>query len=67
MAQSDAAAERSAHVVRQGPAEARCFVCGGAFKGGASVAARILPPLVQVCSAACAADPRFTRPAQAGA
>ena len=39
--------------------EARCYVCDGPFKAGASHSARVLPPLVQVCSAACAEDPRF--------
>lgn len=55
--QTDAAAERSYHA----PATDRavCWVCGGPFKGGASYAARCLPPLVQVCSAVCASDPRF--------
>jgi len=40
-------------------------ICGGAWqKGDASHAARVLAPqgLVQVCSAACAADPRFATP-----
>lgn len=58
--QSDAAAERSyLHV--EAPSD-QCFVCGAAFKGGASYAVRVLPPMVQVCSAACAQDPRFARP-----
>jgi hypothetical protein len=36
--------------------EPTCFICGGAFKGGSSFAARVQPPMVQVCSAACAAE-----------
>lgn len=47
------------------PAEEVCFVCGGPFKGGCSAAARVLPPLVQVCSKACIADPRFADPVKA--
>ena len=56
--QNDAAAERSAH--ERDPAAGECFVCGGPWKkGGASYAVRVLPPMAQVCSAECAADPRF--------
>lgn len=40
----------------------RCFVCQGPFKGGASYGARVLPPMVQVCSAECAAARRFAAP-----
>lgn len=59
--QSDAAAERSFH--EKQPPEGRCFICGGPWKkGGASYAVRVLPPMVQVCSAECAADPRFAQP-----
>lgn len=59
--QSSAAAERSFH---EAPAQdGACFVCGGPWrkgKGGtSSYAARCLPPLVEVCSAECAADPKF--------
>jgi hypothetical protein len=52
--QSTAAAERSA-----GKAEAssRRFICRRHFV--CSFAARVLPPLVQVCSEACAADEGF--------
>ncbi|MBU8540206.1 hypothetical protein [Falsiroseomonas tokyonensis] len=60
-AQSTAAAERSAHVVREAGAEATCAVCGGPFRGNCSHAARILGNrLRQVCSAACAQDQRWT-------
>ncbi|WP_424138641.1 hypothetical protein [Roseomonas chloroacetimidivorans] len=38
-----------------------CFVCGGRVKMGGH-AARCLPPLVVVCSAACSADDRWLRP-----
>ena len=55
--QSTPAAERSAG--KPEPAETRCFVCARPFT--ASYAARVLPPLVQVCSAVCAADERFAR------
>lgn len=57
--QTTAAAERSAHAPE--PTDTRCWVCGGAFRG-CSYAARVLPPLAQVCSEACAADERFSRP-----
>jgi hypothetical protein len=56
--QNNAAAERSAH--ERDPDAGECFVCGGPWKkGGASYAVRVLPPMVQVCSATCAADPKF--------
>jgi hypothetical protein len=62
-AQSDAAAERSMPT-RAEPQAPRprlpCLICG---KPGALFAARVLPPMVQVCSAACAAHPRYARPA----
>lgn len=61
MVQNDAAAERSAHVVREAQAEDRCAICGGPWaKGGASYAVRVGPPMMQACSQTCAADPRFT-------
>ena len=43
---------------------AHCFICGGPWRAGASYAARVLPPMVEVCSAACAADRRFAEPAR---
>jgi len=55
--QSTPAAERSAHAPE--PGQGACFVCARPFT--ASYAARVLPPLVQVCSAVCAADERFAR------
>lgn len=64
--QGNAAAERSAHVSRGGRKAPdayptpRCYVCGAEFKGGASYAARVLPPMVEVCSPTCAADDLFT-------
>lgn len=55
MTQADTAAERSASIVRDARqhAEQTCCVCGGPFRV-ASHAARVGPPLMQVCSAACA-------------
>ncbi len=48
------AAERSAHITRGETAapEATCCVCGARWRL-CSYAARVGPPLVQVCSAAC--------------
>lgn len=67
--QNNSAAERSAHVTR-GPsvsqAEETCYVCGGPFKGGASYGVRVIPPMVQVCSAVCSEDPRYANPKQGG-
>jgi len=67
LAQRNAAAERSAHVTRgqtRTKMAENCHVCGGPWikgKGGtSSYAARCLPPLAQVCSAACAASPIFS-------
>lgn len=62
--QTDTAAERSAHVTRDARqhAEQTCCVCGGPFKV-ASYAARVGPPLMQVCSAACAERAPFARDA----
>lgn len=63
--QSTAAAERSAHVTRgQHHAEHTCCVCGGPLKT-CSYAARVGPPLMQVCSAACAGKAPFARDAHA--
>jgi hypothetical protein len=64
--QSTDAAQRSAHVTRDGPPDtyvATCFFCGGPWKkGGASYAAKasVLVPgstraIVEACSAECAA------------
>ena len=39
--------------------EVRCFVCGGPLKGGVSYAAKVMPPLAEVCSEKCAKDSRF--------
>lgn len=67
--QTNAAAERSAHVTRAGAEYVeRCVVCGGPWrKGGASYAARagLMPgvPIMEVCSAACAAQKPFARDA----
>lgn len=60
--QSTAAAERSAHVQRDARqhAEAVCCVCGGPFRV-ASHAARVGPPLMQVCSRECAGKAPFAR------
>lgn len=62
--QSNAAAERSAHVTRGGDEEkvAVCYICGGPFKGGASKAARVLipgPGLIQACSEECTQNPKW--------
>ena len=59
--QSTAAAERSAHVTRDARqhAEQTCCVCGGPFKT-CSHAARVGPPLMQVCSAKCAQSAPFS-------
>jgi len=54
--QTTAAAERSAHVPE--PGQTLCHVCRRPMT--CSYAARCLPPLVQVCSAVCAADERFS-------
>lgn len=40
--------------------EPRCFVCGGPWEKGASFSARVLPPMAEVCSAECEADPRYS-------
>ncbi len=65
MTQNDAAAERSYHEAP--PPEGQCYVCGGPWKkGGASYAARVLPPLVQVCSKECAENPKFASPSPNG-
>ena len=40
--------------------ERRCYVCGCDMAALAGHAARVLPPLVECCSVACAADPRWT-------
>ena len=62
MTQADTAAERSASITSDARqhAEAVCCVCGGPFKT-CSHAARVGPPLMQVCSAACAQMPPFAR------
>lgn len=62
MTQADTAAERSAHVTRDARqhAEAVCCVCGGPFKT-CSHAARVGPPLMQVCSRECAGKSPFAR------
>ncbi len=56
------AAERSAHVTRGEPAhpDATCCVCGAGWRL-CSYAARVGPPLMQVCSAACAGRAPFAR------
>lgn len=56
--QTTAAAERSAHTAE--PGQTLCHVCRRPM--ACSYAARVLPPLVQVCGAACAADARFSPP-----
>lgn len=40
--------------------ERRCYVCGEDMRDKAGHSARVLPPLVECCSPACAADPRWT-------
>lgn len=40
--------------------ERRCYVCGADMRDKAGHSARVLPPLVECCSPACAADPRWT-------
>jgi hypothetical protein len=44
---------------KRGWADALCCVCRGPFKGSASIAARIGPPLLQVCSEECQGKPPF--------
>lgn len=66
--QNDAAAERSAHVTRAGAEYVeRCVVCGGPWRKGASYAARagLMPgvPIMEACSAECAAQKPFVRDA----
>ena len=61
--QSTAAAERSAHVVRD-VAERTCCVCGKVL--GAGYAARVVPPLAEVCSVRCAGMAPFQREAAHG-
>lgn len=39
--------------------ERRCYVCGTDMREMAGHSARVLPPLVECCSKACAADPRW--------
>lgn len=60
--QTTDAAQRSAHVTRGGTehAEQTCCVCGAAWRV-CSYAARVGPPLMQVCSAACAGRAPFAR------
>ena len=62
MTQADTAAERSAHVTRDARqhAEQTCCVCGQPFRV-ASHAARVGPPLMQVCSRECAGKAPFAR------
>ncbi len=38
-----------------------CFVCGGEIKGGVAHTVRVLPPMVEACSEACAKAPRFAQ------
>lgn len=40
--------------------ERRCYVCGADMRDKAGHSARVLPPLVECCSPACADDPRWT-------
>lgn len=40
--------------------ERRCYVCDGSMRDKTGHSARVLPPLVECCSPACAADPRWT-------
>ena len=40
--------------------ERNCYVCGTDMRDKAGHSARVLPPLVECCSPACAADPRWT-------
>lgn len=56
------AAERSAHVTRgeAAEAEALCCVCRASWRL-CSYAARVGPPLMQVCSAECAREKPFAR------
>lgn len=56
------AAERSAHVTRgtDAHAEALCCVCRASWRL-CSYAARVGPPLMQVCSAECAGRAPFAR------
>ena len=40
--------------------ERNCYVCGTDMRDKGGHSARVLPPLVECCSPACAADPRWT-------
>lgn len=62
MTQADTAAERSAHVSRAARqhAEQTCCVCGQPWRT-CSYAARVGPPLMQVCSRECAGKAPFVR------
>lgn len=62
MTQADTAAERSASITRDARqhAEQTCCVCRAPFRV-ASHAARVGPPLMQVCSAECAGMAPFAR------
>ena len=39
--------------------ERRCYVCGADMRDKTGHSARVLPPLVECCSKACAAAPRW--------